>query len=76
MSDTKYIAMWSGGKDSTYMVIRLLEEKCPLDEIIFCDTGWEFPQMYSYILSVENFIKRNFGFTNITKLNWGKGREI
>lgn len=68
--------MWSGGKDSTFMIWKLLEDKYPLDEIIFCDTGWEFPQMYEYILRVQNYIKENFNFKNITKLNWKKGKEI
>ncbi len=71
-----YLAMWSGGKDSTFMILKLLENNYPLDEIIFCDTGWEFPQMYEYILKVEEYLKHNFNFTNITKLNWGRGREI
>ncbi|WP_132587301.1 phosphoadenosine phosphosulfate reductase domain-containing protein [Allofournierella massiliensis] len=35
----------SGGKDSTAMLLRLVEENRPIDEILYCDTGWEFPQM-------------------------------
>lgn len=42
----KYIASWSGGKDSTAMVLRLLEENYPLDEVIFYDTGMEFSCIY------------------------------
>jgi len=72
----KYIAMWSGGKDSTYMILKLFEKNFPLDEVIFCDTGWEFPQMYSYILKVEDYIRTRFKFTNFVKLNWQKGKEI
>ena len=77
-SDDKkyYIAMWSGGKDSTFMILKLLENNCPLDEIIFCDTGWEFPQMYKYIQKVQIYINEKFSFKNITKLNWKKGKEI
>lgn len=40
------------------MVLRLLEEKRPLDEIIFCDTGMEFPQMYEHIDRLERYIGR------------------
>lgn len=68
--------MWSGGKDSTFMILKFLENKYPLDEIIFCDTGWEFPQMYEYIQKVQNYINKKFNFKNITKLNWKKGKEI
>ena len=42
----RHVASFSGGKDSTAMVLRLIEEDWPLDEIVFFDTGWEFPQMY------------------------------
>lgn len=54
----KYIASLSGGKDSTAMVLRLLEENRPLDEIIFCDTGMEFPQMYEHLDRLEQYIGR------------------
>lgn len=48
-----YVASLSGGKDSTAMVLRLVEEKRPLDRILFCDTGIEFPQMYDHIRKLE-----------------------
>lgn len=42
----KYIASCSFGKDSLAMVIRILEENLPLDEVIFFDTGMEFDSIY------------------------------
>lgn len=42
----KYIASCSFGKDSLAMVLRILEEKLPLDEVIFFDTGMEFDSIY------------------------------
>ena len=54
----RHIASFSGGKDSTAMVLRLIEENRPLDEIVFFDTGWEFPQMYEHIEKVEQFMGR------------------
>lgn len=30
----------------------------PVDEIIFCDTGKEFPAMYDHIAKVEQYIGR------------------
>ena len=54
----KYIASFSGGKDSTAMVLQIIEEKLPLDEIVMFDTGWEFPQMYEHIAKFEAFTGR------------------
>ena len=54
----KHIVSFSGGKDSTAMLLRMLEENMQVDEIIFCDTGKEFPQMYEHIRKVEKYIKR------------------
>lgn len=56
MKDKMYIASLSGGKDSTAMVLRLIEEGMPLDRILFCDTGIEFPQMYDHINKLEKNI--------------------
>lgn len=43
----KYIASVSFGKDSLAMLLRLLKEKKPLDEVVFYDTGVEFECIYS-----------------------------
>ena len=58
MKPEKYIVALSGGKDSTAMLLRLLEEDRPVDMILFCDTGLEFPQMYEHLDSVEKNISR------------------
>jgi len=54
----KHIVSYSGGKDSTYMLIKMLEKNMPVDEIIFIDTGMEFQQLYDYIDRIENYIGR------------------
>lgn len=54
----KYIVSFSGGKDSTAMLLIMLEEGCRIDEIIYCDTGKEFPEMYEHIDKVEKYIGR------------------
>jgi len=54
----KHIVSFSGGKDSTAMLLLMIEKKMPIDEIIFCDTGKEFPAMYDHILAVEKYIGR------------------
>ena len=42
-----YIANCSFGKDSLAMVLRLIEENKPLDEVVFYDTGMEFQAIYN-----------------------------
>ncbi|GAA6326334.1 phosphoadenosine phosphosulfate reductase family protein [Fusobacterium ulcerans] len=53
----KHIVSFSGGKDSTAMLLRMVEEKMNIDEIIFCDTTVEFPEIYNHIEEVEKYIK-------------------
>ena len=53
-----YVCSFSGGKDSTAMLLRLLEEGMPVDIILFCDTGLEFPQLYRHVDKVEHDIGR------------------
>lgn len=54
-----FVCSFSGGKDSTAMLLRLLEEGNPVDIILFCDTGLEFPQLYRHIDKVEQNIGRS-----------------
>lgn len=54
----KHIVQFSGGKDSTCMLLMMLERDMPIDDIIFCDTGMEFPGMYDHIAKVERYIGR------------------
>lgn len=52
------VVNFSGGKDSTCMLLKMLEMGISVDHIIFCDTGKEFPEMYKHIDKVEKFIGR------------------
>jgi len=52
----KHIVSFSGGKDSTAMLLRMIEEGWKIDEIIFCDTGMEFPSIYRHIDKVERYV--------------------
>jgi len=54
----KHIVSLSGGKDSTALLLRMLEEGMPVDEILFCDTGLEFDAMYRHIDKLEKYIGR------------------
>jgi len=53
------IVNFSGGKDSTAMLLRMIELGVPIDEIRYFDCGsWEFPQMKRHISKVEKYINR------------------
>ena len=52
----KHIVSFSGGKDSTAMLHWLLAKGYPVDDVLFCDTGWEFPAMLEHIKLVEQKI--------------------
>jgi 3'-phosphoadenosine 5'-phosphosulfate sulfotransferase (PAPS reductase)/FAD synthetase len=54
----RHIVSFSGGKDSTAMLLMLLEKRYPVDEIRCFDSGWEFPQMYEHWRKVEHYIGR------------------
>lgn len=48
----------SGGKDSTAMLLKMIEEGMQIDCILFCDTGLEFPAMYEHLDKLERDIGR------------------
>lgn len=54
----KHIVSFSGGKDSTAMLLMMIEKGMQIDEIIYCDTSVEFPQMLDHIDQVEDYIGR------------------
>ena len=61
-----YVVSFSGGKDSTAMLLRLLELGQQIDEVIFCDTYKEFPQMYQHIERVKQVVEsHNIPFTTL-----------
>lgn len=52
----KILLMYSGGKDSTALLVEGLKRGLIFDKIVFCDTGLEFPEMYDYIDMIEKLI--------------------
>lgn len=51
----KYVCCFSGGKDSTAMLIHLLENDLPLDEILYVNVGdWIWKSAQEHIKQVEN----------------------
>lgn len=56
LKDNYHIVSFSGGKDSTALLLKMIENNMQIDEIIFCDTGVEFPEMYEHIKQVKKYI--------------------
>ena len=53
----KHIVSFSGVKDSTAMLLRMLEEDMQIDDIIFCDVGKDFPDMLEHVAKLKKYIK-------------------
>ena len=62
----KHIVSFSGGKDSTAMLLMMIERDMPIDDIIYVDTTKDFPAMYDHIDQVAEYIKP----LEITKLSF------
>lgn len=58
MKPKLYVVAFSGGKDSTALLLHLLDDGYRVDLILFCDTGLEFPQMYEHLKKVERYTGR------------------
>lgn len=50
------VISFSGGKDSTAMVLSMLERGENIHSIVFVDTGMEFPEMYDHIDKLKKYI--------------------
>ena len=61
--DEYHVVSFSGGKDSTAMLLMMLERGMRVDEVVFTDTGMEFPGIYDHLRCVEKHMD-----TPITRL--------
>ena len=64
----------SGGKDSTCLLLLMIERGLPIDAVIWADTGMEFPEMYGHISKVDEHLYRERGL-HITTLRSPKSFE-
>lgn len=65
-----YVVGFSGGKDSTAMLLRLIELNKRIDEVVCCDTYKEFPAMYRHIEKIKNVVEsKNIKFTMLRSEN-------
>ena len=53
----KHIVSFSGGKDSTAMLLMMIERNMPIDYVVYVDTTKDFPAMYEHIAQVAEYIK-------------------
>ena len=64
----------SGGKDSTAMLLLMIERDMPIDMVLYADTGMEFPEMYNHIAKLDAYLYEQRGI-HITVLRHPKGFE-
>ena len=46
----------SGGKDSSALLLLMLERDMPIDVVLFADTGMEFPEMYDHLHKLDELL--------------------
>ena len=64
----------SGGKDSTAMLLLMIERDMPINMVLSADTGMEFPEMYEHLAKLDEHLFRERGI-HITTLRHPKGFE-
>ncbi|MBL4817962.1 MAG: phosphoadenosine phosphosulfate reductase family protein [Deltaproteobacteria bacterium] len=68
------IASYGAGVDSTAMILKMIEKKIPIDQVVFADTGGELPETYNTVEYMKKFLEkkdipfktvRNFGLVTL-----------
>ena len=62
----------SGGKDSSALLLLMLEKGMPIDSVIFADTGMDFPEMAAHIAKLDALLYHERGI-HITTLRHPHG---
>lgn len=65
MSPDLHIVSFSGGKDSTAMLLHMMELGMQIDVVLYCDTWMEFPAMYRHVEKVKKIVE-NAGIKFVT----------
>ena len=59
-----HIVSFSGGKDSTALLLGMIDRNMRIDEVINFDTGLEFPYMYDHIDKIKEILReKNIKYT-------------
>lgn len=56
MRGKNLIISLSGGKDSTALALLAMKKGWNIHSMVFFDTGWEFPGMYSHIKALARYV--------------------
>ena len=64
----------SGGKDSSALLLLMLEKDMPIDCALYADTGMEFPEMEAHMAKLDDLLFRERGI-HITTLRHPQGFE-
>jgi len=68
----KYIVSYGGGVNSTAMIIWLINNKRPIDYVVFSDTRNEVPETYQYIIQhMKPYLKKH-DIPFVTVYNYSK----
>lgn len=73
-NDTFSAVSLSGGKDSSCLLILMIEKGLPIDSVLYADTSMEFPEMENHIAKLDDFLFRERGL-HITTLRHPHGFE-
>lgn len=63
----------SGGKDSTAMLLLMIERGLPINTVLWADTGMEFPEMYDHIRKVDDYLYRERGICEFAEMQERNG---
>lgn len=69
-----HVVSLSGGKDSTCLLLMMIERGMPINAVISADTGMEFPEMYAHLAKLDEHLYRERGL-HITTLRHPQGFE-
>jgi len=68
----KYVVSYGGGVNSTAMIVWLVNNKRPIDYVVFSDTRNEVPETYQYITQhIKPYLKKH-GIPFVTVYNYSK----
>lgn len=52
-----HVVSFSGGKDSTAMLLQMMELGMKIDVVLYCDTWMEFPAMYRHVERIKKIVE-------------------
>jgi len=51
----------SGGKDSSALLLLMIERGMPIDVVLWADTGMDFPEILAHIAKLDDYLYRKRG---------------